>query len=81
MVRSISPAESLIDELFRDSEKQIKCQHIRRDETGPYCGKNIHRGKISESRRDVCDCASLQLWCLSNNYQRCVYFDGRESVE
>jgi len=69
-----------IDELFELAEKKPKCPHIKRDSEGrPYCGKDFHLGsEISDSRRAVCDTASLQLYCLGGpeRHKFCIYYNG-----
>ena len=68
-----------IEELFKDSRRIEKCPHIRKDDIGPYCGKGFAEGsEIKETRRMICDVASLQLWCLTPDYGRCIYFQGEE---
>ena len=75
--------QALVEELFSGSFKNERCPHIKRDATGPYCGKGlVNNTEISDTRRMVCDTASLQLWCLNPNqgHKRCIYFRG-ESLD
>ncbi len=66
-----------IDELFERAE--LKCPHIKRDRIGaPYCGKiSAEDGRITEGSRMVCDMYSLQLWCLSDHYKKCLFYRTR----
>jgi hypothetical protein len=51
------------------------CPYIQFDEIGYYCSKGMNRGdKVTETRRMVCDEFSLQLWCLTSEYGRCIEF-------
>ena len=68
----------IIDELFRKVPQQNRCEHLRRDEAGPYCGKDHPQiGKIFETRRMVCDVLSLQRFCLDpEGHKKCIYYRG-----
>jgi len=76
----IDPRRELIDELFEQSNGQPRCKHIRRDDSGePYCGKGLANGaEVGETRRMVCDTASLQLYCLDGpeRHTVCIYYQG-----
>ena len=72
--------QQLINELFQQTNNKPRCPHIRRDDNGiPYCGKDLPRNsEISETRRMVCDTASLQLYCLGGpeRHAICIYYQG-----
>ena len=76
----IDPRKKLISELFEQSAGRPRCPHIRRDKSGePYCGRDLDKDTtISETRRMVCDTASLQLYCLEGpeRHEICIYFQG-----
>ncbi|MCA9485526.1 MAG: hypothetical protein KC506_01640 [Nanoarchaeota archaeon] len=70
---------NLINELFEDSVGKRVCEHVRRDDSGrPYCANGLKSHvNPSSSRYDVCDTASLQLWCLSDEgFAKCIYYKG-----
>ncbi len=70
----------LVNELFKETENQPRCPHIRRDGSGKaYCGKDLaDKTKVSIGRYDVCGPASLQLYCLNSPEQHriCIYYKG-----
>lgn len=76
----IDMRKKIISELFEQSAGQPRCEHIRRDDSGePYCGKGLANGsEVSETRRMVCDTASLQLYCLGGpeRHTVCIYRKG-----
>ena len=70
---------SLIEELFEQFPEEQRCPYIRRDDEGrPYCGKDFTEDqRVSETRRNVCDIYSLQLWCLDRERAPiCIYYQG-----
>jgi len=75
-MEKINPVKKLIEELFNDVPERGRCEYIRRDNAGPYCAKNL-KGWISDTRRMICDTASLQLWCLDREKcGKCIYYQG-----
>ena len=73
----------LIEDLFEQTKSSEKCPYLERDKTGPYCNSGRAKSsEISESRRMVCDTASLQLWCLAGEkrYVRCTAYTGEEKL-
>ncbi len=82
MTTTINLRLKLIDDLFRETPERNRCPYIRRDEKSPYCSKNLEGNKISETRRMVCDTASLQLWCLhKERASRCTYYQKEASLD
>jgi len=69
---------SLAEELFLESNEKKRCPHIRRDEGGVYCARDLKQGEIIVSdRRNICDHLSLQLWCLDRKrYSKCIFYQG-----
>lgn len=77
MVKSITSEDRLVEELFSDSKRKYKCPFIRRDSEGAYCGRGLVSGEeIVGARRSVCDVISLQMWCLSGSYRKCIFYKG-----
>jgi Fe-S-cluster containining protein len=80
MVSIINPEERLIQELFSKSPEHERCPFIRKDETSPYCAKNLQgNSEISEQRRMICDTFSLQLYCLNGpeRHAICIFYQGK----
>ena len=78
MVKMITAEDRLVEELFSKNAGKDRCPFINRDEEGPYCGKSLSKGgEIGERKRIVCDVGSLQLWCLSENYKRCIFYRAK----
>ncbi|GEM_PF-5177264 len=74
-----SRVRGIIDGLFRKSKPKGRCPYIRRDEISPYCTKDLQDKPITMERRSVCDCASLQLWCLDKDrYHNCIWYRGTD---
>ncbi|HLF53736.1 MAG TPA: hypothetical protein VI544_01000, partial [Candidatus Nanoarchaeia archaeon] len=70
MVKEITSADRLVEELFSESCEHGRCPYIRKDSEGPYCAKNLGDGLIVSGRRLATDIVSLQLWCLTKeSYQ------------
>ena len=63
-----------IADLVNSVPTKKRCQYLRMDKLGPYCGKDF-KGKITNERRMVCDGFSLQLYCLSEHGKCCFYTD------
>mgnify|MGYP001602016003 CR=1 FL=1 len=71
--------KQLIVELFENAKGLETCPYIKKmKKDGAYCGKGLNdSAEPNEARQNVCDTASLQLWCLNpENYQNCIYFKG-----
>ncbi len=76
---SISLDDRIIGALFLQSKDREKCPFIKRDTVSPFCSKGYKEGrKVRITRRMVCDVASLQLWCLTPNYERCIHYKGED---
>jgi len=73
----------LIEELFLTVPVERRCPHIRLDDIGPFCAKDIEEGKmVGIARRSVCDSASLQLWCLDKDRcEKCIWYQGEKFQE
>ncbi len=77
MVKALTAEERLAEELFSESKRRSGCQFVRKDETGAYCGRGLVKGdEIDGARRSVCDVISLQMWCLSGKYDKCIFYKG-----
>ena len=68
---------SLVEELWKSRPKDHCCPHIRHDEQGCWCNSpwfdNLRASR--EDRQEVCDSASLQLWCLDGERAHlCIFF-------
>ena len=79
MVRKIGNQERiqllLIEGLFEKVPVGDRCPHLKKDNIGPYCSKDLKRTMISESRRVVCGNASLQLYCLDKSrFSKCIWY-------
>ncbi len=83
MVRSLSPNERFQLKLIEQTPSEERCPYLRSDSDGPYCGRNLQENThISNSRRMVCDCASLQLWCLDKERAlKCIFYQGEPFIE
>ena len=67
----------ITDKLFAEKPAEQRCPFIRKDESSPYCAKEMTGTEVSESRRMVCDTFSLQLWCLeSSTCNQCIFYNG-----
>ncbi len=70
-------------ELWSQSEGQPRCPYIAADDHSCFCKKDhpnfgCSAETINESRRIVCDTASLQLWCLDGErYHLCMIYQGK----
>jgi len=76
--------KQLIEELFASTSAEKRCEHIRRDKTGPYCARDLKEGEsvIGFARRNICDPASLQLWCLDKERcNKCIWYNGEPFKE
>lgn len=64
--------------IYHDSDPKTHCPHLKVDSDSPYCGRGLdpHKDDILEQRRDVCDHASLQLWCLNEGHEKCNWYKG-----
>ncbi|MBI2452172.1 hypothetical protein HYV50_03790 [Candidatus Pacearchaeota archaeon] len=79
MTERININKGIIEELFKKAENNVRCPFIRKDSVGPYCSKGLNeKSNISQERRMVCDIYSLQLYCLSESYPNCIYYQGEE---
>tara|TARA_Y100000034_G_scaffold100014_1_gene123128 strand:- start:3713 stop:4168 length:456 start_codon:yes stop_codon:yes gene_type:complete len=45
------------------------CPHLKKDNTGFFCGNGWQGRKVSGDRRMLCDMASMDLWC--SDKERC----------
>jgi hypothetical protein len=52
-------------ELIAEAPIENRCRGLRLDGSGlPYCANCVTGDPVSLEARNVCDTASLQLWCL-----------------
>lgn len=62
--------KKFILELWNDSTD--RCPYVSIDDKGCYC-KAV---KQDDTSRMICDHFSLQLWCLTKNYENCAFFES-----
>jgi hypothetical protein len=80
MVMILNPLEiktaELVEQLFASADLPKCCPHINKDSEGPDCGKDRAGCAISNARRNICDTASMQLWCLDPaRYDKCLFYN------
>lgn len=79
MVRNTTPEDrerDFLRDLIDKVEIRERCPHLRVDEQGAYCSRDL-QGEVTEQRRLVCDKYSLQLWCLDKSRcSKCIWYQG-----
>jgi hypothetical protein len=86
MVRAVSPRERadrfLVRDLLEWNPEEVRCPHLKVDDTGPYCSKDLKGEAISAQRRYVCDPVSLQMWCLDKERAPiCIHYKDERFKE
>ena len=81
MARPTTPEDlekNLTNKLLNESNLENKCPNLKVDKIGPYCNRDLKEGEPpSKQRREICDNASLQLWCLDKDrYNICIWYKG-----
>ena len=78
MFDNMKVKENLVNLLLSEVSVSDRCPDLKVDEAGPYCGHELPQGKTPcETRRNVCDTYSLQLWCLrKDDFNKCIYHQG-----